>query len=399
MEKADNPARPAGQSPTGQSSADLLIVGGGIMGLWAAVHAERLGVDTLLVDAGYLGQGASGGVLGALMPHMPDRWSDKKQFQLEALISLEAEIAGLEEETGLSAGYRRSGRLIPLPKAHLRTIALRHQQDAEDNWGHDGRRFHWHVLDAPPVEDWIDPSAGGSGFVHDTLAARVAPRSLVAVLAAFLRGARHVRLVEGLEIGNLDPGRGVALTHEGEIRFDRCILSAGHRSFPLLDGMTAGLQSPLGQPVKGQAALLKADVGPAMPVIFRDGLYVVAHEGGHVAVGSTSEDRFDDAFSTDERLDDLLTAARSLVPALDRAEVVERWAGLRPKAIDRDPMVGIHPEHPSLIALTGGFKVSFGLAHRLAETAVYEAIGMLPLIYLPETFTLSSHIAVASRKT
>jgi len=66
MGKADSPAR-----PSGQSSADLLIVGGGIMGLWAAVHAERQGIDTLLIDAGKLGQGASGGVLGALMPYMP----------------------------------------------------------------------------------------------------------------------------------------------------------------------------------------------------------------------------------------------------------------------------------------------------------------------------------------
>ncbi|KAA0700596.1 FAD-binding oxidoreductase [Neorhizobium sp. P12A] len=394
MGKADNPARPAGQS-----SADLLIVGGGIMGLWAAVHAEQLGVGTLLVDAGYLGQGASGGVLGALMPHMPDRWSDKKQFQLEALVALETEIARIEAETGLSAGYRRSGRLIPLPKPHLRTIALRHEQDAVNNWRHDGREFRWHVLDAPPVDDWIDPTAGASGFVQDTLAARVAPRSLVAALAAFLRGARHVRIIEGLAIDGLDPDRGIASTRQGEIRFDRCILSAGHRSFPMLDGMTTALQSPLGQPVKGQAALLKADVDPGMPVIFRDGLYVVAHEGGHVAVGSTSEDRFDDPLSTDERLDDLLTSARSLVPSLGGAEVVERWAGLRPKAIDRDPMVGAHPEHPSLIALTGGFKVSFGLAHQLAAAAVYEAFRILPLIYLPETFTLKNHIAVASRKT
>src|ERR1700754_3317890 len=131
MGKADSPAR-----PSGQSSAELLIVGGGIMGLWAAVHAERLGIDTLLVDAGTLGEGASGGVLGALMPYMPDRWDAKKQFQLDALVSLEADIQRIEEETGLSAGYRRSGRLIPLPKPHLRTIALRHNSDAEDNWRH-----------------------------------------------------------------------------------------------------------------------------------------------------------------------------------------------------------------------------------------------------------------------
>ncbi len=121
------------------------------MGLWAAVHAERLGIDTLLVDAGLLGHGASGGLLGALMPHMPDKWNAKKQFQFDALVSLEAEIAALEQQTGLSANYRRSGRLIPLPKPHLREIALGHCRDAEDRWIAGERRFHWQVLDRPPA--------------------------------------------------------------------------------------------------------------------------------------------------------------------------------------------------------------------------------------------------------
>ncbi|TIX88413.1 FAD-binding oxidoreductase [Rhizobium sp. P44RR-XXIV] len=393
MERADNPPGPAGQS-----SVDLLIVGGGIMGLWAAVHAERLGIRTLLVDAGRFGQGASGGLLGALMPHMPDKWSEKKQFQFDALVALEEEVAVLEAAAGLSAGYRRAGRLIPLPKPHLREIALGHSRDAQTHWHQGGREFHWHVLDAAPVAGWIDPAAAESGFVFDTLAARVSPRALLKALLAFLAGARHVRLLEGVSVQGIDPDRGVATTSEGNILFARCILSAGHSSFPILDGLTLDRKSPLGQPVKGQAALLKADVDASLPVIFRDGLYIVPHEGGMVAVGSTSENRFEDPLSTDGQLDDLLAAARSMAPALLGAEVVERWAGLRPKAIDRDPMVGAHPVHPSLIALTGGFKVSFGLAHRLAEAAVCEAVDMPSCFKLPQTFTLASHIAVVSHK-
>lgn len=367
------------------------------MGLWAAVHAERRGIKTRLVDAGHLGSGASGGLLGALMPHMPDRWSAKKQFQFDALVSLEAEIAAIEEATGLSAGYRRSGRLIPLPKPHLRKIALGHSADAEVHWRAGDRRFHWHVLDRLPNEGWIDPAAGESGFVHDTLAARVAPRALVAALKAFLLTAQHVQVLESTEITELDPARGTASIEGGAIAFGRCILAAGYRSFPMLETLTAGLQKPLGQAVKGQAALLAADIDPGLPTIFRDGLYVVAHEGGHVAVGSTSENSFADPFSTDEQLDALIEVAREMVPALRDAPVIERWAGLRPKAIDRDPMVGAHPENHNLIALTGGFKVSFGLAHRLAEAAICIASDANAEFLLPESFAISNHIAVSSR--
>ncbi len=77
-----------------------------------------------------------------------------------------------------------------------------------------------------------------------------------------------------------------------------------------------------------------------MPVVFLNGLYIVPHEDGTVAIGSTSEEDFADAFSTDAKLDALMDAAREIVPALSTAEVIERWAGLRPKAIGRDPMVG-----------------------------------------------------------
>ena len=392
MPQADSPAL-----PSGQSSAALFIVGGGIMGLWAAVFAERMGIDTLLIDAGALGQGASGGLLGALMPHMPDQWNAKKQFQFEALVALEAEIATIEGETGLSTGYRRSGRLIPLPKPHLRQIALERSVDADIHWRAGDRRFHWDVLDAPEIAGWPDVAGNEGGFVRDTLAGRVAPRSLCAVLATYLRRARHVRIIENTAIAEIDLARGVAKTSFGTVVFGHCVIAAGHQSFSLLARHTTGLTQPLGQPVKGQSALLKADVDPSLPTIFRDGLYVVAHEGGHVAIGSTSENRFDDAYSTDGQLDVLVDKARALVPLLGEAPVIERWAGLRPKAIDRDPMIGSHPDHANLLALTGGFKVSFGLAHRLAEATVRMAAGEEQRFAVPDSFHLINHIRVASR--
>ncbi|MEL7049871.1 MAG: FAD-dependent oxidoreductase, partial [Pseudomonadota bacterium] len=76
-------------------SPDVLIIGGGIVGLWCAERARAAGMSCTLVDAGAIGQGASGGLLGALMPHQPTNWTDVKQFQLDALLALESEIAAL----------------------------------------------------------------------------------------------------------------------------------------------------------------------------------------------------------------------------------------------------------------------------------------------------------------
>jgi glycine oxidase len=396
MGHADNPAGLAGQSRSLPRSADLVIIGGGIMGLWAAVKAERLGIDTLLVEAGRLGQGASGGLLGALMPHMPDKWNEKKQFQFDALLSLEDEIAKIEAATGIACGYRRSGRLIPLPKPHLREIALGHSADAEAHWRRDERRFFWNVLDRSPDPSWVDPAFAEAGLVHDTLAARVSPRALIAALAGFLKTASHAHVVEGLAVERIDAASNRVLFHGGEsLAFGSCMVAAGHRSFPLIEALGPSLPRRIGHPVKGQAALLKANIDPSLPVVFLGGLYIVPHEGGLVAVGSTSEDAFESETGTDARLDELLDRARALSPALKDAPVVERWAGLRPKAIGRDPMVGPHPDHRQVIALTGGFKVSFGLAHRLADAALSAVKGRDT--GLPLSFSLENHLAAASR--
>lgn len=390
MTSADNPATGAGQSSL---SVDVLVIGGGVMGLRAAVAAARRGARVLLVDAGRIGGAASNGQIGALMAHRPDKWNAKKQFQFEALVALEADIAALEAETGLSAGYRRSGRLIPLPKPHLRDLALGHGRDAEAVWVAGERRFQWHVLDHAPAGLTLSQGAGAHGFALDTLAARAAPRRVTALLHAWLKAQARVQIVENCPVRTIDPAGLATLADGCQVRFGHAIIAAGHAAFPMFSALSTGLVQPLGQPVKGQSAFLKAELDPDMPVIFSDGIYVIAHEDGLVAVGSTSENSFDDPVGCDGQLDAVIAKAAAIMPALEGAPVVERWAGLRPKAIGRDPMVGPHPEHLRIIAMMGGFKVSFGLAHLLAEQAL-AAIEGRPLT-MPEDYLPARHLTLA----
>ena len=164
--------------------------------------------------------------------------------------------------------------------------------------------------------------------------------------------------------------------------------------FPLIRdalGLEAGVA--LGQAVTGQAALLDASADPAMPVVFLNGLYIGPHEEGTVAIGSTSEDCFSEPFSTAEKLEKLLVDACTVVPSLAGAPVLERWAGLRPKAVGRDPMVGAMAGTAKLVALSGGFKVSFGLAHFLADAALETVCGHTPVI--PSGFRLQEHVSIA----
>jgi glycine oxidase len=403
MSKADNPPAASGQFTT-----DILVAGAGVMGLWAAVKAAEAGYAVTLIDSAAPGAGASGGLLGALFPWMPNHFGKKKKFQFDALISLPHQLAPLEAETGLSAGYARVGRIIPLPKAHLRPIAERHQQDAETAWVTPETSFHWRVTDAAPIPDYIDPAFADGGYVHDTLAARMSPRGLCAVLTAWLKRQPNVRIFLGTELDTVDPAAGRARlrasdassggedaeTYAGDILFDRLVLASGVDAFAQLEGLLPPLKKPLGQGVKGQAALLAADLDPGLPVAFLDGVYVVPHAGGHVAVGSTSENTYEHPLSTDAQLDDVLEKARALIPALRDAPVIERWAGLRPKAIARDPMLGPLPGSANILAMTGGFKISFGVAHALADALIETIEGATPE-RLPDSFRLETHLAEA----
>mgnify|MGYP002652348305 CR=1 FL=1 len=64
----------------------------------------------------------------------------------------------------------------------------------------------------------------------------------------------------------------------------------------------------------------------------------------------------------------------------------------------REPMVGRHPDHWNVSVLTGGFKVSFGIAHRLARFVVDEIAGS-PTIGIPDSFFCRNHIAALRDKS
>ncbi|WP_093424824.1 hypothetical protein [Tranquillimonas alkanivorans] len=60
---------------------------------------------------------------------------------------------------------------------------------------------------------------------------------------------------------------------------------------------------------------------------------------------------------TDAQLDDVIARVRAAVPVLADAPVVALWAGVRPRAQSRTPMLGVHPFRAGEYVANGGFKV------------------------------------------
>ena len=345
--------------------AGIAVIGAGIFGLCAAFSLARRGARVVVVERARIGAGASGGLVGALAPHVPEQWNAKKAFQFQSLIMAARFWSDVARIGGEDPGYARLGRVQPLGDAAAVALARARMENANTLWQ---GRAEWRVCPAESVGG-IGLSSATGMVVHDTLSARLSPRRAgVALAAAIAALGGEIRRGDG-------PPPGVPV-----------IWATG------ADGLRAlgeDLGAAMGGAVKGQAALLAADWRDA-PQIFAEGLHLVPHADGTLAIGSTSERMFDAPGSTDAQLDTLITRARGLVPALADAPVLERWAGLRPRSPSRAPMLGAWPGRAGHYVMNGGFKIGFGMAPGLAE--VMADLVLEGRDTIPEGFRVSDNL-------
>lgn len=318
---------------------DITIRGAGIFGLSIAWACVQRGAGVQLIDPNGAGAGSSGGIVGALAPHVPENWNPKKAFQLDSLLIAEAFWNEVAAKGGKNAGYARTGRLQPVADKAARVLALRRSDTAKDLWQENAV---WEVIPAPDT-DW-QPNSPDGHLIRDTLSGHLHPRQACDALVAALSA-------KGIEVQKDAPDKGPVLWATGV---------AG------LEHLTANHTRSMGNGVKGQAALLQYDAA-GLPQLFAGGVHIIPHLDGTVAIGSTSEREYDDPASTDAQLDDVIAAARKAVPALNDAPVIARWAGIRPRARSRAPMLGAWPDRAGHYIANGGFKIGFGMAPKIAQ--------------------------------
>jgi glycine/D-amino acid oxidase-like deaminating enzyme len=340
--------------------ADIRVFGAGIFGLSIAWACLGRGAAVEVVDPHGIGAGSSGGLVGALAPHVPENWNVKKQVQFDSLDMAEAFWAEVAAAGGEDPGYGRTGRVQPVADEAALALARVREGSAADLWQ---GRYTWRVV---PEADFPGLLTSPTGWlIHDTLSARMHPRRACAALAAAIR-ARGGHIVP-----EPSPRPAVEVWATG---------AAG------LAELTQARGRLVGQGIKGQAALLRADLRDA-PQLFAEALHIVPHADGTTAIGSTTERDYDDPTATDAQLDALVETARRLCPALRAAPVIERWAGLRPRSRSRAPMLGAHPLRPGAFIANGGFKIGFGMAPGIAgmmADLVLEHTDRIPEAFRPE---------------
>jgi glycine oxidase len=341
---------------------EITIRGAGIFGLSIAWACVQRGAAVQIIDPHGAGAGSSGGIVGALAPHVPETWNPKKAFQLDSLLMAEQFWHEVETKGGTPAGYARTGRLQPVADAAALALAQRRSTTAQALWGDNAT---WSVVDAPD-SPWQPHSPHGP-LIFDTLSAHLHPHRACNALVAALNA-------HGVHIQPDAPDKGAVIWATGV---------AG------LEHLTAKHTRSMGAGVKGQAALLGYDAA-TLPQLFTGGVHIIPHMDGTVAIGSTSEREYDDPTSTDAQLDDVIEKARAAVPALQNATVIQRWAGVRPRARSRAPMLGHYPNRTDHFIANGGFKIGFGMAPKIAQVMADLVLGGIDTI--PQGFRVEDNL-------
>lgn len=323
--------------PPSSSHADLVVVGGGAIGLSAAWRARQAGLRVLVLERGRAGGGTSRIAAGMIAPIAEARPSEEPVLELglRSARAFPAFAAELAEAAGQDVGYTACGTLLVARDAdearHLeRELALR------ERFGLAAHRLLPSA--ARRLEPALTPALRLALHVPDDHA--VDPRRLTAALGAALGNAGG-ELREGVTVRALtragDRVTGVRLESGETIGAGAVLIAAGPWSGELAPAGEDGFR-----PVKGQILRLHDPAGPGLltRVVRMGPSYIVPRGDGRYVIGATSEERGFDTTVTAGGVFELLRDASELVPGVSEFVLDECAAGLRPGTADNLPVIG-----------------------------------------------------------
>lgn len=331
-----------------RSQPDILIIGGGVIGLTIAFELAQHGLKVTVADRQALGREASWAGAGMLPPGcVPDSESPEARLRSLSHGLWPALSSHLQELTGYDNGYRVSGSL-------LFTSGPAESRELAGQWSADGARAE--VIDRQRLESsWPELSRQLSSAVWLPEQAQVRnPWHLRALRTAC--EALNVELLEHVPV--LIPEH-----HGGRVE---SVLLGTERCCPKLICITAGawtaeilqraaVSLPV-RPIRGQMVQLRTS-RPLFGCMLEVGRrYLVPRTDGLVLAGSTEEHVGFEKGNTAEGVSELIEFACGLVPQLRGQEFVRCWSGLRPGSADDLPLLGLVPGYENMFVAAGHFR-------------------------------------------
>jgi glycine oxidase len=353
------------QDPT--VKADVVVIGGGVVGLAVAWRAAQRGASVCVLERGELGSGASHVAAGMLAPVTEADPGELALLDLglRSAAMWPAFAAELAACSGADPGLRRCGALV-VARDRDEAEALERELALRRELGLDVRRLLPSA--ARRCEPALTPAIRLALEVPGDHAAD--PRATVIALAEASRRTGVVMYTHAAaERINLDGAKisGVQLGGGAVIEAEQVVVAAGAWSATVA-GLPAAARFPL-RPVKGQIMRLRDPAGPGLleRIVRFEGGYLVPRGDGRYVLGATMEERGFDTSVTAGGLYELLRDAGELVPGMHELIVEELSAGLRPATPDNAPVLGRSAEIDGLVWATGHHRNGILLAPMTAE--------------------------------
>lgn len=348
--------------------ADVIVIGGGVIGLLSAWRLAQTGRAVTLFDRGQPGGESSSAALGVLSPqageHTPE-WLALAQASLALFPALADELRDL---TSLDIELRDEGMLYAAVDDE-QWYALRPEVETQTAAGVPVTLLS--ASEARELEPALIQTPYLRGALHFMAAKQVDNARLCSALA--LAGVQAgVTIRAGCEVTRLARAgeRGLGVWANGEKYTAAQVVVANGSWAKALTGLPV-------RPARGQALALAAPFR-LTHILDTAEIYIVPRRDGRWLVGATVEEVGFDKRPTAEGLRDLLTLAIRFLPALKDATVLSHWAGLRPRSADDLPVLGPLPGHAGLMVATGHFRNGILLAPITAQLVSEWASGQTP---------------------
>jgi glycine oxidase len=327
---------------------NVTIIGAGIVGCAVAHELAARGARVRVIDPRGTGQGATRASAGMLAPYIEGHSPALLELTLRSLRLYDDFIARLGAEAAQPPEYARNGTLqVAAGEAESAALAAAAAHLAELGVAHS-----W--LDAAAVrrlEPNLSPCIEAALLVpeHGYVAAAALTRALAGAAAA--RGVLFT--TETVERVASDDRGALAMTATGTIESDALVIAAGSWSSQVAGVQTA--PAPV-KPIRGQLVVLQAPARPASHVIWGGGCYLVPWRDGTVLAGATVEDVGFDETPTTAGVEQMTSAAATVIPSLAAAEFREVRVGLRPLPGDELPAIGRSSTMPRVFYATGHYR-------------------------------------------
>ena len=371
-------------------TADVVIIGGGVIGLAVARALALRGVgDVLLIERNSLGGESSSAAAGMLAPQAEaNRAHEFFSLTCQSRDLYPAFASALLEETGIDIELDTTGTLYLAFTEH----------DADEL----ERRYEWQTRAGLPIEKLsataareLEPSIredvrAALKFPLDT---QVENRRLISALTS-ANEQLGVRMETGTAVTSLKIERdrvcGIE-TSRGFIASDSVVIAGGAWS-SLLGAADKALPNLRIKPVRGQMLCFEANPQIARHVIYGPRGYIVPRRDGRLLAGSTTEHAGFDKRVTASGIHSILSAALEISPRMASLPMTDSWAGLRPRAADTLPVLGPCAEITGVFYATGHYRNGILLApltgELIARAIVDKAFPAALNIFSPDRFGL-----------